>query len=210
MLLIQTQRVPTTPVHTAQPHAPLHYGQISCAHHVLLPWGPLIAGNSRAQSRTQRSIQAAQPQWTHIKAPGSSPLFGWLAGLPGGLDWPVILTLPPDKVCFQSRARPFPDFRCSLHPISNWKKIQRKMSPHPVLREDKTFQLRQFSYLLSLLWNKTLHLPGPNFRLSLSFPQSPCLLPIIMVNSLHRPLLKEHWTYQSDTGMDDPMHVPGY
>ena len=132
---------------------PGHCGQWSCTHHVWiseLPWGPLTAPNSRAQSRTQRTIQAAMLQWTHRNTSGRSRLFVWLAGLPGTLNWPVSLSHPQDKVCFRSRARPFQDLRSGFHSISIWNKIPRWISPHPVLGEDSTFQDRLVSCLFLL------------------------------------------------------------
>ena len=70
MVLIQPHSGPNTPAPTAQLHVPPHCGQWSCAHHVWiseLPWSPLTAHNSRAQSRSQRTIQVAQTQGTPQK-----------------------------------------------------------------------------------------------------------------------------------------------
>ena len=168
-LPIQTHRGLTTPVHTAQLHVPPHCGQWSCAHHVAiseLPCGPLTANNSRAQSRTQRIIQAAQPQGTHQKAPGRSRLFVWLSGLPHTLDWPVTLSLPQVKVSFLSRTTPFQHFRSGLHSTNIWNKIPRGISPHPALWEEQHSSPGWSAACSFPLWVRTLHLPVPVPELS--------------------------------------------
>ena len=166
MLPIQPHSGPTTPVHTAQPHAPSHCGQISCAHHVLIsafPWGPLTANNSRAQSRTQSIIQAAQPQEKHQKAPRMSRLFVWLAGLSGALDWPVNLSPPQVKECFCPGLHllKLSGVVCSPY-LSDSK---RYLTP-PRPAGGTTFHLRRISCLLPTLWARTLHLPVPVPELS--------------------------------------------
>ena len=165
----------------------------------------------RAEIRSGHiTIQAAQPQWTHRKAPGISCLFVWLAGLPGGLDWPVSLSPPQVKVCFLSRARACLSSGVVCRQLTCEMRLQVELHPTQPWGRILHSSWACLTACYSPLWTTILQLPGPIFRTCLSFNQSACLLPIIMVNSLQSPLLKEHWRYQCDPGMDDPMHDPGH
>ena len=213
MLPIHLQRGPINTGPNAQLHVPPHCGHIYCAQHVSiseLPWDPLTAPKSRSQSRTQSTIQACTTQRTQGKRHGNSCLFVWLAGLPGSLDWPGNLSLPRVELCFLSRDSSISDPKSDLHSISIWIRFQEES--HQVNPWGRTNHSSWGWWVACYLplWNTTLCLPGPDFRPCLSYPKSPCLLPIIMVNSLPRPLLKEQWRYQSDPEMDDPVHEPGY
>ena len=62
-----------------------------------------------------------------------------------------------------------------------------------------TFQLRLVSCLLLFSVSNDPALPGPDFRPCLSLPHSTCLpLPEIQGKSLHSPLPKVQWGYQSE------------
>ena len=75
-------------------------------------------------------FKPAQPQWTWGKAPGQSHLLVWLAGLPvETLIGQWVSPFLKVKVCFKSRATPFPDLRCGLHYISIWASPQEDSHP---------------------------------------------------------------------------------
>ena len=85
-------------------------------------------------------FKPAQPQWTWGKAPIRSRLLVWLAGLPvETLIGQWVSPFLKVKVCFKSRATPFPDLRCGLHYISIWASPPRGLSPLPALGENSTF-----------------------------------------------------------------------
>ena len=64
-------------------------------------------------------FKPAQPQWTWGKAPGRSHLLVWLAGLPvETLIGQWVLPLLNVKVCFLSKAGPFPDLWSPFQLIS--------------------------------------------------------------------------------------------
>ena len=85
-------------------------------------------------------FKPAQPQWTWGKAPGRSRLLVWLAGLPvETLIGQWVSPFLKVKVCFMSRATPFPYLRCGLHYISIWASPPRGLSPLPALGENSPF-----------------------------------------------------------------------
>ena len=71
--------------------------------------------------------------------------------------------------------------------------------PQGHLLVPNTFQLRLVSCLLLFSVNNDPALPGPDFRPCLSLPHSTCLLlPEIQGKSMHSPLPKVQWGYQSE------------
>ena len=71
--------------------------------------------------------------------------------------------------------------------------------PQGPLLVPNTFQLRLVSCLLLFSVSNDPALPGPDFRPCLSLPHITCLLlPEIQGKSLHSPLPKVQWGYQSE------------
>ena len=103
----------------------------------------LRSSHSTQQQSSEQDTEPfkpAQPKWTWGKAPIRSRLLVWLAGLPvETLIGQWVSPFLKVKVCFMSRATPFPDLRCGLHYISIWASPPRGLSPLPALGENSPF-----------------------------------------------------------------------
>ena len=135
-------------------------------------------------------FKPAQPQWTWGKAPGRSRLLVWLAGLPVEIligQWasPFLKV----KVCFMSRATPFPYLRCGLHYISIWASPPRGLSPLPALGENSTF-----------MWGIWL---CRQVGLQLSWGLNPGRL---IIDKQGRGMLWLCWGLYSQAGTSEPLH----
>ena len=127
-LYLPSQRGPTTQLPLLP--APLNCGQWPCVSTSELRWGPLTAPNTWAQSRTQRAIQVCTAIENLQKGTRMIPasLSNWQVFLEVFIgQW--ILPCLKVKVCFRSRAWPFPDLSSGLQSISICACPPREYSP---------------------------------------------------------------------------------
>ena len=118
------------PAPTGQPPVPFNCGQWPCVSTSELSWGPLTAPNTWVQSRTQRAIQVCTAIENLQKGTRMIPasLSHWQVFQEAFIgQW--ILPCLKVKVCFRSRAWPFPDLSPGLHSITICPCPPREYSP---------------------------------------------------------------------------------